>query len=380
MFTFSLKTTVVFGDGVARTCGEAVRGQGGRRVLVVTDPGVLAAGVPEPALDSLRRDEIPYRLFAEVEPNPTVQDVARAVAAARDFGADSVVGIGGGSAMDVAKAVGILLANPGVIADYDGMNKVTRPGAPVVCLPTTAGTAAEVTIFANYSDRERDYKFSVGGAHVAARVALVDPLLTVGLPPAVTAATGTDAFTHALESYVARSASPVTELLAFRALGLIVAHLERAVADGHDLEARRQMLLGSLLAGMAFIQTRLGLVHALAMPIGGIAPRVPHGVICGVLLPPVVAYNQSHAVDKYAAVAELFGAAGGSPAERAARLAGAIRDWLERIGIPTRLGAIGVAPSAFAAVAEQAAASGNIPVNPRAADRSDLLAILEAAA
>jgi alcohol dehydrogenase class IV len=379
VFTFDLRTTVVFGDGVAGQCGEAVRRAGGRRVLVVTDPGVLAAGVPGPVLESLGADGLPYRMFSEVEPNPTVVDVERAVQAARDFGADAVVGVGGGSAMDVAKAVGILLGNPGGIADYDGMNKVPRPGAPVVCLPTTAGTAAEVTIFANYSDRERDYKFSVGGRYVAARVALVDPLLTLGLPPAVTAATGTDAFTHALESYVARSANPVSELLAFRALALIVGHLERAVADGGDLEARRQMLLGSLMAGMAFIHTRLGVVHALAMPIGGIAPRVAHGVICGVLLPPVVAYNGPAAVERYAAVADLFGLEGSATA-RTARLAEAIREWLGRIGIPARLADIGIERSRFAAVADQAMASGNIPVNPRAADRADLVAILEAVA
>jgi alcohol dehydrogenase class IV len=367
-FEFSMPVDVRFGRGRIAEVGQLLRALGARSVLLVSDPALVGTPVVAGIRSALDRAGIGVELFADVEVNPRVDQVERGVEAARETGADAIVGAGGGSSMDVAKAIGVLCANPGPINRYDGGVPVPEPGLPVVAIPTTAGTGSEVTPFANFSDKASAYKFAVGHRHFFATAAIVDPDATVSMPPAVTAATGMDALAHAVESYVARTAHPASEALALRAMNLIGRNLRRAHAAGDDIDAREAVLLGSTLAGMAFVSTRLGVLHALAMPLGG-ATDLPHGAILAALFAPGVRFNQPASPLRYRRVAEALGRDDGDAAA-------AIEELRRALALPARLSSPNVDAGTVERIAADALRSVNVRSNPAPMTREAMLVIL----
>ncbi|HVL23005.1 MAG TPA: iron-containing alcohol dehydrogenase, partial [Thermomicrobiales bacterium] len=283
---------------------------------------------------------------------------------------DGTIGIGGGSSIDVAKAAAALATNPGAPGDYVGREKLTHDPLPIIAIPTTAGTGSEVTMWSVLTDAATGTKVSIGSVRIMPRVALLDPELTYGLPPALTAATGMDALSHAVESYGSVWNHPIAESLALRAIELIGQHLRAAVEKGADPDARRGMLMASLISEMAANSTRLGLCHALALPVGAIR-HVPHGLANAMLLPEVAAFNAAADVERYRTVARSLD--GSDDAATAI-------DRLRRdIGITDGLRTWRVEPGDFPTLAEMAMKSDNVLANPREATRADLIGILEAA-
>lgn len=378
-FTYHIPTAIEFGWGALARLPGIAKGLGGGRALVVGDPGVARAGLVERVASTLSQGGIPAATFTDVESDPAVQSVEAGTRLAKSEGCDVVVGVGGGSALDTAKAIGLMLTNGGTIRDYVGIDKVPKPGAPVVAIPTTAGTGSELTIWSVLSDREQKVKISVGSTFNCPQVALLDPELTLSLPPAITAATGMDALTHALESYVNKATQPISEAMSEQAMRLIAKSLRVAVAQGDNAQARADMLLASSIAALAFNSTRLGVVHAFAMPLGA-RFHLPHGLVNAILLPAVMRFNLPGNVAKYARIAEIFGEpiAGLSLRDAAARSVDAIQKLKDDIGITAKLGDYGLTEADFDAVVDEAMQSGNVPVNPRQPTRDDMKAILRA--
>ena len=371
---YVLPTEILFGDGVIEQLGSRMAAMGLSRPLVVTDGGVRAAGIVDPVLDSLSRAGLESPVYDGVRSDPTTDVVVEARDLLREGGHDSVIGVGGGSPMDVAKAAAALLTNPGSPADYVGREKLGADPVPIVAVPTTAGTGSEVTMWSVLTDSASGNKVSIGSVRIMPRLAVLDPNLTLGLPPAITAATGMDALSHAVESYGSVWNHAIAEGLSLRATELIGGHLRRAVSDGSDIEARRAMLMASLVAELAANSTRLGLAHALAIPLGA-RHHVPHGLANALLLPHVVSFNEAAAPDRYANVRGLLAPDGGTGEGAGEAIARLNRD----IGIEDRLANWGVSEEDFPPLIERALLSDNVQANPREAGEAELTAILRAA-
>ncbi len=375
-FTFpAIGVEVLFGFGVLARLPEKVAEWGGKRVLLVTDKGVRAAGVTDQVAETLRSARIPCVVFDETPQDSGSKTVERALQLLKEAACDLVVGVGGGSSLDTAKAVACGATNPPPITQYAGLNKLRNPGLPVIAIPTTAGTGSEVSYWAVLTDDETQVKIGIGGVRVFPRVALADPALTLSLPPFLTATTGMDALTHAIESYTNTSYQPISAALTYRAMELIGEFLVRAVHNGADREARYGMLLGSLLAGMGMNPTRLGIVHALAMPLGSWQLKIAHGTGNAVLLPHVMAFNQEGTPTLYADVARALGVEEADPVAASRAAIARVRAINREIGIPQGLGALGLTEALIPQVCAEAMKSGNIAVNPRPCTQADLEAI-----
>jgi len=371
--TFRIPTRIQFGRGVALTLADPLRQVGATKVLLVTDPGVMKAGLVGPLEEKLREAGIAYEIYDEVVPDPGVAEVQRAYDRAKEVGADAFVAVGGGSSIDTAKMAAVLLANGGTVLDYIGIDKVPKMAAPVVAIPTTAGTGAELTINSVIADPGQHKKLVIISPNATALFALEDPELTVGLPPFLTAITGMDTLVHAIESFTSKNSYRMTELLALEAIRDAAWALPRAVKDGKDIDAREAMMRAVVAASLAFSNTRLGNVHAMALPLGGWC-HVAHGTAVAVLLPHVMEFNRSAAPDRYAAVGEALGAKKDPKAavDHIFRLN-------ETIGIPMHLGPLGVDQGAIPSMAKDAMLSGNILVNPRTTTQPDIEALYKAA-
>lgn len=370
---FRIPTRIMLGRGVSQRVAEPLAQVGAKRVLVVTDPGVVKAGLVAPVEERLREAGLAYEVYDGVVPDPTVDDVGRCFERARQAGADALVAIGGGSSIDTAKMAAVLMTNGGSALDYVGMDKVPRAAAPVVAIPTTAGTGAEITINSVIADPAQHKKLVIISPNATALFALEDPDLTVGLPPFLTAITGMDTLVHAIESFTNRNAYPMAQALALEAIRDAAWGLPRAVRDGKDLEARERMMRSVVSASLAFSNTRLGNVHAMALPLGGWC-HVAHGTAVAVLLPHVMDFNRVAAPERYAAVGEALGV--GSDAKAAV---GRVHELLEETGIPRRLSECGVTEDKIAPMAADAIGSGNIAVNPRETRLADIEALYRAA-
>ncbi len=373
LFRYELPTVIAFGNGAIRELAEHIRELGGTKVLLVSDPGVQKAGVTDRLTDVLQQAGIPFKIYNEIESDPDIDGVMRGRDAAADEGCDIVVGLGGGSALDTAKAIGLMLRNDGHIRDYVGINRVPRKGAPVIAVPTTAGTGSEITIWSVLSDKTAKVKLSVGSAYNCPDLAIGDPELTLTLPASITAATGMDALTHALESYVNKATQPISEALSIQSMKMIAGSLRTAVVQGENVQARYDMLLASLIAAMAFNPTRLGLAHALAIPLGAHF-HIPHGTVNAILLPEVMEYNLIGNMEKYKEIAHIFGVPteGMSLRDAAACSVAAVRQLKDDVGIHQKLSDYGVTENALDQIAEEAMTSGNVPVNPRKPTLEDL--------
>lgn len=374
VFKYELPTEIVFGNGAVSQLPQWVESLRGSRVFVVSDPGVRDAGILEKVTAPLAAAGVIYDTFTDVEREPDVSTISLATKQAQAFSADLVVGVGGGSAQDAAKAVAVMVNNEGEITRYAGLNKLPNKGLPMICIPTTAGTGSEVTIWTVISEKANNRKFGIGGSYLAPTLALCDPELTLSLPGPMTAATGIDALTHALESFVNTATQPISEALSRESMRLIARSLRPAVAQGgSNLQARYDMLLASTIAAMAFNPTRLGLAHALCMPLGG-KFKVPHGVANAILLPQVMEFNLVGNLEKFKEIAVIFGErTDGLSLRDAAELSvKAIRRLNQDVGIPAGLAAYGVTEADLEYIALEGMESGNVLVNPRKPTLDDL--------
>lgn len=378
-FTFQAPTTITFGAGALGRLAQVV-GPLGRRPLVVTDPGIAASGILKQVLDALAAVAADVETFSDVEANPSSETVERAAEAYRRADCDCLVAAGGGSAMDVAKVAAALVSHGGRVRDYEGVGKVPGPTVPVVAVPTTAGTGSEVTLFAVITDRERKIKMVVGSPHILPAAAVCDPLLTLSMPQPLTAATGIDALVHGIECYINTVVNPPAKTLALESIHLIGRSLRTAYAHGRDLQARYDMLLASTIAALAFTRTRLGNVHAMALPLGAHFD-VPHGVATGLLLPYVMEWNLIACTATYPQIAAALGEATDGLSSRAASEVAveAVRQLAADIAIPERLRDLGVTRDAIGVLADDSMKSGNIAVNPRLTRREDIVHLFEQA-
>lgn len=375
-FAFSTVPRLHVGAGVASKLPTVLQELGMARPLLVSDPGIAAAGLLDGVVDALANAGRPPSLFTGVAADPPTACVEAAVAHGRAAACDGVVGLGGGSAMDVAKLAAVLLPGTQALADMLGVGKVRVGRLPLVQVPTTAGTGSEVTPIAIVTLPEGQ-KAGVVSPVLLADAALLDAALTMGLPPAVTAATGIDAMVHAIEAFTSRLAkNPLSDMAARQALRLLGPALPAALADGTDLDARQDMLVGAMLAGQAFANAPVGAIHALAYPLGT-RFHLPHGLCNALVMPAVMRFNLSAAAEAYAELADLFGLAAGAPAaERAAALIDHMRNLVARCGLPTTLRQAGVPAEALPRMAAEAMLQTRLLVNnPRPMDEPDALAL-----
>ena len=396
-WNFNTAGQLVFGRNAVDQIGDRVRQMGARRVLLVTDQTLLDAGLVDRVSAPLRAADVTVEVFAGGSPEPPLHAVNEAIAAARDCGAEVLLGLGGGSNMDIAKAAAVVLTHGGAVKDYAGDQVVPGPVFPLILVPTTSGTGSEVTAAAVLNDTDQGAKFSILSNHLRARFAVVDPLLTVSCPAAVTAASGIDALSHAVEAYTAvdneafplpageatiyQGRHPLGDLLAERAIGLIGENLRRAVNDGDDLDAREGMALASTLAGMSFSNSGVAVVHALEYPLNDTV-HTPHGVGCGLFLPYVMRFTGPARPQQMARIAELLES--GDPVQpddsAVERAAAAVEKLNADIGIPLRLRDVGISEAQLPAMADKAFTVKRIlRVSPRSVAQEDLAAILRAA-
>ena len=373
-FLFELPTRIHFGPGVAKDLPEVLRELGIRKPLVVADPGVRGAGLLEPLMARLREKGISFDIYDAVEANPKDRDVDRGADAMRRSGRDGLVAVGGGSPIDCAKAMAVVAAHGGSVRDYGGPGKIPGPTPPIVAIPTTAGTGCEVTYSAVITDTDRAFKFTVKGPQIAPRAALMDPELTLSMPPTLTAATGMDALTHAVEAYTAAGAHPLSDAAALHGAELIAQNLERAVRDGGDLTARSGMLLGSLLAGIGFSRSDVGGVHCLAEALGG-TYDLPHGVCNAVMLPAVMAYNSAYCPDRYARIASAMGISWKDVDDGAEKAVAAVARLATAVGLPS-FSSFGIKTADFPDIARKAALNGSNASNPRPMTADDYEIVL----
>lgn len=382
-FSFYLPARIEFGPGVVRRAGALVRELGGSkalRVFLVTDPGVAAAGISERVTVSLQEAGFDCFLFDGVQANPRDVDCEAGGREAEHYGADLIVAVGGGSVIDSAKAIALLQTNEGSLAGYvSGAPLPNRP-RPVVAVPTTAGTGSEVTRSAVITDSREKIKFTVKDISLAPALALVDPETTTNLPPGLTASTGMDALVHAVEAYTCRRHNPFSDLYALAAARLISGALVGAVEDGANSALRHDLMLGSLMAGIAFSHADVGAVHCMAEAVGGYYD-IAHGAANSMFLPAVTAFNASFDPPRHAALAEACGlpAGGCSEAERSALLAENFKKLAREINIPLFSSFAVVDPADFPFLARSAALNGSTPSNCRPITEDDYLNLFEAA-
>jgi alcohol dehydrogenase len=357
------------GRGLASQTGAAVAALGCRNPLVLTDQLLLSLGVVEPVLDSLRRAGLPFTICDAVNYEPTVALFDRLVAELDLMSFDAIVAVGGGSVLDVSKGLALIGSFGGHIRDYAGFDKVPAvPSIKTVTVPTTSGTGSEISDGVVLIDEERHTKFLVISHKICPTVALTDPLMTLSMPPKVTANSGTDALVHATESYVSRNAGPASELFSLRAIELLSRNIAAACENGQDLDLREKMQVGATMAMTAGMNSKLGLCHAMAMPLCALY-HMPHGQAVGMALPVVLAYNAPAVGGKIQAI---FGAMGFGAGDGFAGL-GAL---LAQIGISTRLGDLGFQESHMETIVTETLSSAQRPTNPRDPTREDIEAIV----
>lgn len=373
-----LNETSYFGAGARRMLADEFRGRGYVRAFVVTDKDLIRFGVAGKVTGVLDEAGIAYEIFSDLKPNPTAKNVQAGVEAFRRSGADAIVAIGGGSAMDTAKAVGIIVANPafGDVVSLEGMAPTANRSVPVFALPTTAGTAAEVTINYVITDEANTKKMVCVDPKDIPAVAIIDAELMAAMPRGLTAATGMDALTHAIEGYITKGAWTLTDMFELKAVELIARWLPAAVENGADTEAREGMAVAQYIAGMGFSNVGLGLVHGMAHPLGAFYD-IPHGVANALLLPYVMQYNMKSSLVKFGDVARAMGVdtAGMDTRQAAQAAVDAVRTLAVRVGIPQRLSSLGVREEDLPRLAASALADVCTPGNPRDTSAEEILAL-----
>ena len=382
-FIFNTTASIRFQEGAAANLGTECQQILGERILFVTDQGLIKIGLTQGPLEALQQTGITVALFDQVEADPSLDTLMAAVDKARQMDATGIVGFGGGSSMDVAKLTALLVGSNENLAEVWGVDNAKGPRLPLVLIPTTAGTGSEVTPIAIMTIGQ-DEKRGVSSAVILPDVAILDPLLTISLPASITAATGIDAMVHAIEGYASRGTNnnPISKILATQSLSLLGANIELAVTDGANITARGAMLLGSMLAGMAFANSPVAAVHALAYPIGGTF-HVPHGLSNSLVLPHVLRFNASVAAPDYAELAPFIF----PDIETTRNFQEVCAEFIERlaalsatVGLPQKLREVGITRGDLPSMASDAMKQTRLLVNnPRKVTEQDALAIYQAA-
>ncbi|SFG37837.1 Iron-containing alcohol dehydrogenase [Desulfotomaculum arcticum] len=379
-FNMNAPEKIIFGNGTAGQVGELVKGMGGKSILVVADPVVAKIEAGQSVIETLKAAGLKVSLFDQVEMEPCFESVASGVNLGRSCGADVVVGVGGGSALDSAKGISAMINNDGNLKDYVGIGLIPRPALPLVLLPTTAGTGSEVTNIAIFTNKESGVKSGVVSDYIRARVAVVDPGLTVGLPAKPTAYSGMDALCHAVEAYTSVNANPLSDMYALEAIRLVTENLRTAVFQGVNVEARTGMAAASLYAGIAFGNAGVTAVHALAYPLGA-RYHVPHGLANAILLPAVMRHNLPGNLERFAVVADVISAGAAAEMVRDKALLGVeeVAALSADVGIPSRLRDLSVKEEDLAAMADEAShISRLLANNPRPMDSEAIRVVYEA--
>jgi len=369
MFTLMYPTKIIFGQGTFAQSGKEVSPCGKRALLVSGRFAMRKAGILDKACSFIRSAGVEVCLFDQVEPEPSLDTVDRGVGLVRERNCEVIVGLGGGSAIDAAKAIASMACQDGRVWEYHKGRQVEKEGLPFMAIPTTAGTGAEITNNAVLTDKERMVKKSIRSPYMIARLALIDPELTLSVPPRVTAYTGMDALTQAIESYLSLASNPISDTLALHAIELIFHNLPQAVEDGQNIEVREKLALGSLLSGMSFSNSGLGAVHGLAHPIGAHF-GVPHGLACAVLLPYVMEFNLSARYEKFGQIAKKI------KASRAEEVVAKTRQLLNEIGIPGTFADYGISEADFPVIIAESRGH-SMSKNPRDLRDEDLREILK---
>jgi alcohol dehydrogenase len=377
-FDFHTATRVVFGPGTLGRLGELAKELGDTRVLLVTDPGLEAAGHPQRAERSLRDAGLEVFVFDDVEENPTSLHVDKGAAFAKPLGIDLIVSVGGGSAMDCAKGINFLLTNGGHMVDYLGFGKAHKPMLPSIGVPTTAGTGSEAQSYALIADDKSHMKMACGDRKAAFQIAILDPEVTVSQPPKVTALTGIDALSHAIESYVTANHSPVSQIFAREGWKLLEVNLEKVLCDPRDLEARGAMQMGAFLAGTAIENSMLGVCHACANPLTA-HYGITHGLAIAIMLPHVIRYNAPAVGGLYGELLDEAGLSNDHGEIPAETLVERLLQLMHIAKLPTTLTSCGVSRGILPVLAEEAAQQWTARFNPRQVTDADILGLFEAA-
>lgn len=375
VYSYFMPNINLMGAGSAKQVGEQVKTYG-KKALIVTDAFLAKNGMADEIAGYIKEAGVEVAIYGGAEPNPTDKNVHDGVKVLNDEGCDVIVSLGGGSAHDCAKGIGIVAGNGGNIRDYEGVDQSTKPMMPLIAVNTTAGTASEMTRFCIITNTDTHVKMAIVDWRCTPNVAINDPLLMMGKPPALTAATGMDALTHAVEAYVSTIATPVTDSAALMAIKLISKNLRNAVANGQNFEARDAMAYAEFLAGMAFNNASLGYVHAMAHQLGGLY-NLPHGVCNAILLPHVERFNLISNPERFADIAEAMGEniEGLSVREAADIALAAIETLSTDIGIPSGLTELGVKESDLKLMGENAMKDACSFTNPRTATLEDVIQI-----
>ncbi|MCI6467847.1 MAG: iron-containing alcohol dehydrogenase [Faecalicatena sp.] len=374
-FNFKIPQNIQFGMGSLKKLPEILTENQSDHVFLISDRGLEKIGVVKRIQDIIEAGGIKCTSYLDVIPNPTVTIVNEATALYKECGATSMVALGGGSSMDVAKAVGVLAKYGGEITDYEGNHKVPGPIVPMIAIPTTAGTGSEVTASAVITDESRNYKLSVFSYENLPKYAILDPELIMTAPASIAASCGVDALIHAMEAYISTNASPFSDAMAEKAMELIGGNIRRFVANRKDEEAACAMMAGCNFAGIAFAWARLGNVHAMSHPVSAYF-NVPHGVANSILLPTVMEYNALADHGRYQVIYNYI-CEGAKVTEdfRPEMLVEALKKLNRDLGIPETLSEVGVKEEMIPAMAEDAMKSGNIPANPRQTSLKDITAL-----
>ncbi|EID4422445.1 L-threonine dehydrogenase [Vibrio vulnificus] len=377
---FFIPTVNLMGAGCLKDAADSIKAQGFTKGLIVTDKILNQIGVVKQVQDLLSERHIEAVVFDGTQPNPTIGNVNAGLALLKQNECDFVISLGGGSPHDCAKGIALVAANGGEIADYEGVDKSAKPMLPLIAINTTAGTASEMTRFCIITDEERHIKMAIVDKHTTPLISVNDPELMLAKPASLTAATGMDALTHAVEAYVSIAATPITDAVAIKAIELIQAHLRTTVAHGDDIEAREQMAYAQFMAGMAFNNASLGYVHAMAHQLGGFYD-LPHGVCNAILLPHVQRYNAQVCPERLRDVAKAMGVnVEGMSAEQGAEAAiDAIVALAKDVGIPAGIRELGAKSEDIPTLADNALKDACGFTNPKQATHEEISAIFEAA-
>lgn len=382
-FIFKMPAKVRFGVGMTQNLGKLLKEElGFKKVFVATDRGIVAAGILDKVTAGLEAGGMEYQVYSDLIPDPTIEIVDEVAGILRNSGADAVVAVGGGSPIDTAKAMCMLQTHEGSIRDYlfGGTKQVENPIMPLICIPTTAGTGSEMTAASVITNNQEKTKVSVTHENLIPKMAIIDPSLHVGMPPFITATTGMDALTHAIESYVSLNAEPISDAMGLAAMELIGANIRTATADGSNMEARTNMALASTIAGVAFMNGGLGVVHGIAQTIGAVA-HVAHGTANALLLPYCMQRNMVGNLKKFGKIARALGenTDGMTDREAAQAAVDAVFQLASDLRVPTKLKDVGVTRDMFPAIIEGTMEYRLLSVNPCKLAEADIEEILEAA-
>ncbi len=375
-FEFTLPTKIVYGCGVLQQLPDEVAKAGGTKILVITDPGIVGAGIAGKITDLLDQAGYTYTVFDGVEANPKDVNAEDGARAARQIDADCMIAVGGGSPIDCAKAIGVLLAHDAeYIKPYEGKTAATLQGPPLITIPTTSGTGSEITFSSVITDTKNQYKMTIKSPYTAATTAICDPELTLSVPRMVTATTGVDALTHAIEGFTAVNSEPIGDAAALYSIELIAQNLVRAVRDGSDLEARSNMLMASMLGGISFSHSDVASVHCIAEALGSMYD-LPHGTCNAIFLPYVMEYNMDFCEGRYARVATAMGLDWATEEEGARKAVAFVKQLTRDVDLPT-FASLHPDPADFPKLAQMSVDNGSNEDNPRPMTARDYEILLD---